>query len=1757
MKQPHLIYKLFFFSILLYSLFISFEQICVAVATFTHIKVKARKASHKTVHSDKSIHPNSLNTSKNISALQSKGEVSKTPWSNAFNFSKSWGTQVNARTGSLMSNVKAGSLLSNFGHGPNIDLEVNYNSSSSADLDNIGRGWSWNLTHFNSATNQLSTSHGQNFYLQKNSAKQWKPLYHKLQDIQISGDKNTHFVITYPNGLREILSHEGYEIRLEQEDGRGVNFNYTKGTHLLQRITDDNGHQIKLIRENNFITVVSYGSKGAPIKVILDNSDGDLQNIQLPLSYNTRGPDIHINYMDNLITHISYPSGMQKKIIWNCTDDMVLPLQGSESKPLCVVSDDITDPGAGQPVMNMHYTYTHANANEHNYLARNSGLSFTANAKDDILFDAPGNYIYHTKEDNGITTSIHTYNKYHLMINVKQISDSTEQTLSEQHNFFCRTDITDGCAHTSFKDLPSTYSLPLKVVTSIWSNTLELPAITTETSTYDNMGRVTSLIDTYGRKTITTYCPVKGDATCPAVPDGWSLTTLMKSKTVYPSGNVKDAPLLLPGSVFYYYRKEMNIKGKGYTPILDHQIYHSGNHKIMTALHYYNNPANTFTYGLVKQNIITSNSALGLNKIIHDYNYVLRSDNFYKTVYQSIELGGGKFQQMPSVTTSIFTNNVLERIDPSGKNITRYQYDNGDHLEQIDMNVGTPFAASTHFYYTISPTLNQVIITAANGLQQKFLFDGEGRQLIKYKTAISAAENSEYGKWQPVSGIDYDEYGREVKNKKYLINNDTGKTDILTTTKVYGRFGRVVRVHSPDGETEVTTYNDANRCVISYKIDHQQIRSAVFVARANKLNLPIEQFILPASKTPLPDANTLCTTGDKQEGAEISIVTYDGFGRPVTLKDPMGRQIKKHYDTLGHVTDIVNPANNIIHLVYDLSGKIIERWALPASGGRYLLNSAAYNAANQLIWKAGEDGRRATFTYTTDGQLATTATPTGHIISWQYNVPGLPETQMVDGKTALVTVYDPVTLLPLNKTDNTGRVTYHYTADGLPQQVVHLGQSGFPNYKLQSKYDKNRRLISSTDIAGNQTLREYDIYGRIKQLSYHASDGTVSLLSKPTYDGFSRVIADFNGSGMLRETHYDNYGKQDDVDDTLNGELLSHWHFNYDANNNITLLRKMADHQQSGLLIYHYDIQDNLVSMTCSGSSGLPLCPRDTTYAHSDTNNAPVIIKQIYTFTPLNQPAQVRETLQDIQKYHELSKTIHYSYSNSIPLRLQKTGTQWNQETPIERTLSYDLQGNMTTDGQGNNITWNPFNQVTSVITSQGKQSNYFYDGSGKEVKESSTFSKSDLIYSGNHLIDEQISELGHGVHDIGYQGKAKILDGKINSWSEVNYKGDVTGVLVKDPVNKGYKLSYRNIYSPYGISWHKSAKTSPLYEKTLLGFDGERTAPATGWQFLGAGHRIYNPKMHCFISEDPAGGGYSFANNNPIMNTDPTGNFSVSKFPKKLMKAMQYIGVIGSFGLNAVKHHRKFHIVETFFNIIIGIPLTAFPLFGLNVAVGAIATAIMVGAGSLSAFSVLRPQNKRVMILNAILGTTLFIASMIYYRGNNILSLLDCAFLMHPKDFVGLDDWGGDIADDFFDQAESADDVIGESSAAKSNRSAIQYIHNNSEGLSLPSKSGFQPLWDTMRKVFYSRSLAFFKDEKPSSDVETDMNLSQAMLTSYPAENSESLRAEFESMYQRMTVFRKLIKYNGPIFVKKDFSPNFHPLFKDFVTAKLGVNPE
>ena len=1120
-------------------------------------------------------------------------------------------------------------------------------------------------------------------------------------------------------------------------------------------------------------------------------------------------------------------------------------------------------------------------------------------------------------------------------------------------------------AHTSFKDLPATYSLPLKIQHKHFGTFADKPAITTITATYDKQGRILSQKDSYGRLTKINYCPLQGDTACPAVPDDWPFSSFVESVTIYPAkiSTTTSSPFTMRN----YYKKEINHTGQNYTLVLDHQIRQAGQQYIMMTYRYYHNPDNLFTWGLLKQTVLTGNIAerYSPHSIVHDYYYIRSADGQRKISYAATELEGGKRQLSPFIITSLSTNRILAQINPQKTDVTRYYYDTWGRIIEKELSAGTPFARKIHYQYTTSFKQNQIITTAPDGMQHKAVFDGMGRLLMDFDEAIDVNGQLQPGHWWRKQKIIYDPHGRPAVQLTRIFQS-TGNIKDLSIHRDYDDSGHIVRTHLPDGETVFTLYDDALRCVVSYRQNSTGKRSALAVSITNVLNKPLKQWILPATNTPLPAMKTLCLHSSQQMQAKVHAFTYDDFGRQITSHDALHHTVVYQYNAFGQLTDIIDPEENRTHKVYNLNNQVIQIWFFPVTGGKWLLSSVHYNAAGQRLWSAGEDGKRTFFTYTLNGQLKSLTTPINHNISWQYNAVGLPVNEAVDNKQQWNADYDFSTTRLIKKNDITGTTTYTYSADGLQKQLIHTANNSYPDYTLHWKYDNNRRIIVDTDISGNKSKVNYDTTGRIISAYYQtnkAKEGKTTLYSI-VYDGFSRIRTVTYGDGLQRIISYDSFGRQNRVVDRQDNHLISLWRFNYDAEGNITTLYQKTAHNQYALLSYHYDALNNLTTMTCKGSAGLPLCPHDTDFAGSGLKQAPVITRQQYIFTPLNQLSSVRETLQTAQR-HTFIKTVNYNYTDpSAPLRIQTISTVWNQHSPVIHRFTYDIMGNMVTDGQGFYMTYNAFNQIIKVTTPAGKQSYYAYDGNGRTFMEKNAAGVRYLIYHGSHLINERVNSSGQITHIIGYQGIARTMDGIIDEYYERNYKGDVTSVFRKGHNNK-YRLSQRNVYSPYGMQWqHHFTNTLLDYQQSLTGFNSERTDPVTGWHFLGAGHRAYNPQMRYFVSEDPAGNGYCFGNNNPIMNTDPDGNM-----PGWLGETLKWAGYISTAGLGAL-HQKWVNVAAAAISAGLTIVSTGISLLSYAITTPTVVLAsTAMAATTVPIISAAIPSNKKLNVAASIMG--------------------------------------------------------------------------------------------------------------------------------------------------------------------------------------------
>ena len=579
---------------------------------------------------------------------------------------------------------------------------------------------------------------------------------------------------------------------------------------------------------------------------------------------------------------------------------------------------------------------------------------------------------------------------------------------------------------------------------------------------------------------------------------------------------------------------------------------------------------------------------------------------------------------------------------------------------------------------------------------------------------------------------------------------------------------------------------------------------------------------------------------------------------------------------------------------------------------------------------------------------ATDEAPAGHTFTYEYNSLGMTRA-FVDGRAYVTHRYDPDTWQLTDTGDAVSHL--HYTYDKNTGSLIKITRSAplketgitplaamdYPATVKTMAQNRYLQPVSMTDEAGNKYTSVHDRLGRvvetkvqtgsIDEQSEHALSAAVTL-STTTYDALSRPVTITNGAGIQRRFSYDAVGKLAATTDALDGRQLLQLRYTYDADtgNILTLIRKEG--ALSAIQRYSYDRQNNLSEFHCSAISegennnnrkdkkSLALCPRDIDLKGSGLTEPPIITEQKYTFDQWNNIHQVMQNV--ITDRGSIKKTTNYVYAEKgseehpgaySPNRLLSYHSQWEGQaySTSPAMLTYDNAGRIIKDVDGNTLHYNAFGQQDRFTNAEtGVVTAYTYDSTGHQIAKQ-PFSAQNrplqppmyMFYSGHTIAAKAQRDKNNRLHvSTETGGIAHSEDGVITRWYLHSYKGDV----LQSYSAQGQALS-NNVYSPYGMQYGRQNNTpagipgglknqSPWWRSHLPGFDGQVSDRATGYQFLGGGYRAYNPVYRQFMAKDSFSpfkkvNGYGFGDNNPVMNTDPTGHA-----PRWLGYAMGAMGI-------------------------------------------------------------------------------------------------------------------------------------------------------------------------------------------------------------------------------------------------------------------------
>ena len=409
-------------------------------------------------------------------------------------------------------------------------------------------------------------------------------------------------------------------------------------------------------------------------------------------------------------------------------------------------------------------------------------------------------------------------------------------------------------------------------------------------------------------------------------------------------------------------------------------------------------------------------------------------------------------------------------------------------------------------------------------------------------------------------------------------------------------------------------------------------------------------------------------------------------------------------------------------------------------------------------------------------------------------------------------------------------------------------------------YDLNNNITKLASKNGDSSIVHSFTYGKDNLLTEYSSD--VSSKVTYTYDGLNRQT---KSSVALKTpldmsyTYYDSNRGENFTTTKIKEETIGKdtYKYEYDTNGNITDIYKKVNNDWQRLYLYEYDEFNQLIT-SCDYIN-----QKQYRYDYDEAGNI------------------LTETVSRIGAHGQLydSRVNAYGYDDS---NWGDKLTSYNGET-----ITYDEIGNPLSYRDGMTMTWLNGRKLTTLQSGNDSIS-YKYDSNG--VRTSKTVNGVEYTYE--YLNGKLMHETrGEKVFDYCYDANGQLyaVSYKANSSTDAvtyyyahNWRGDITSIYDGDG-NMVAKYEYDDWGNVLTVTDASNSEiTNPAHIANLNPFryrsyyyDSE-----SGLYYLMS--RYYDPVTHRFVNAD----GYfqsgdnildtnmnAYCRNNPIMNSDPTGN--------------------------------------------------------------------------------------------------------------------------------------------------------------------------------------------------------------------------------------------------------------------------------------------
>ncbi|ANN35888.1 type IV secretion protein Rhs (plasmid) [Bacillus thuringiensis serovar coreanensis] len=534
-------------------------------------------------------------------------------------------------------------------------------------------------------------------------------------------------------------------------------------------------------------------------------------------------------------------------------------------------------------------------------------------------------------------------------------------------------------------------------------------------------------------------------------------------------------------------------------------------------------------------------------------------------------------------------------------------------------------------------------------------------------------------------------------------------------------------------------------------------------------------------------------------------------------------------------------------------------------GGKTQTHKYEYDVDNKNTVFIDALNRRIEHTYDENANKTKTKMPNGSIMEWGYDTADRTVSEKRNGKDAftferdangqVTKVKDHVNGVERSKTyDNADRMTsmtdsrggkvdwaYHDKANSKTEKLKEqtITQGGYSN-KVSYDYNTLDQNIKVTD--GTSSYRfDYDENGQVR--TYTAANGTGSTFN-------------YNQTGKLTDL----------VIGTSNQILLSER--------------------------YQYDKTGNRTKITHEG----------TGRAVTETN---------YVYDPINQ--LLKESLPNgtVKDY------TYDGFGNRTSVKVTENGKEtksiaatFNEGNQLVKfgneSLTYDANGNRTSDGKYT-YTWNEADQLVA-LTKKGESqpfATYKYDDDNRRIEKNVNGVVTRYFYDGDSINPlYETDGNGNVLRQYVYSIDGARLAMKAQGQTLFYHYGPRGDVVAMTDQNGQVVANYE--YDAWGNVL--KSDTKGIAADNPFGYAGYMYDKEIGMYYLIA--RYYNPDHGVFLSVDPDPGdeddpvtqnGYTYADNNPVMMTDPDGHVAwwvASGVAGALVNG-------GSYGISYYKKHK------------------------------------------------------------------------------------------------------------------------------------------------------------------------------------------------------------------------------------------------------------